>query len=78
MRLAVTHCFMGVVWRRRMLFHLAWELPNFVSSSFVFPLEPELCFRSINFGARPLHYIFVQSFYWSCCCQLHIVQEVCV
>lgn len=42
------------------------------------PLEPELCFLSINFRARPLHYIFVRSFYWSCCCQLHIVQEVCV
>lgn len=39
------------------------------------PLEPELCFWSINLGARPLHYIFVRAFSWSRCCQLRVVQE---
>lgn len=46
-----------------MLFHLAWELPNFVSSSFVFPLEPELCFRSINFVEHAHSIIFSFSLF---------------
>lgn len=50
MRLAATRCFMGVVWRRRRMFHLAWELPNFVSCSFVSPPHPASSPSSV-FGA---------------------------
>lgn len=69
----MTHCFMGAVWRRRMPFHLAWELPNFVSSTFVFSSKSQPCFQSINFQARLLHYIFVQTANWF---PLNIVKEV--
>lgn len=72
---AMAHCFMGAVWRRRRLFHLAWELPNFVSSSFVLSCKSQPCFQSINFQSRPLHYIFVRAVYQL---PLHIVKEVCV